>query len=226
MLHMKYDWILFDADETLFYFDAFKGLQLMFSRYNVAFSDADFKQYELINRPLWVQYQNGDISASELQQTRFREWAKKLKTTEQQLNDDYMQAMADICEVLPGTTSLIHSLNGRVKLGIITNGFTALQKIRLEKTGLADYFDLLVISEQVGVAKPDRRIFEYSLEKMGNPAPTSVLMVGDNPQSDILGGINAGLDTCWFNHQNQLLPENIKPTYQVSTLAELEKILV
>ena len=59
---------------------------------------------------------------------------------------------------------------------------------------------------------------------MGNPTPTSVLMVGDNPQSDILGGINAGLDTCWFNHQNQLLPENIKPTYQVST-GWLEKIL-
>ncbi|WP_318440575.1 pyrimidine 5'-nucleotidase [Photobacterium leiognathi] len=222
---MKYDWILFDADETLFSFDAFKGLELMFSRHGVAFNKTDFIEYEKINRPLWVQYQNGEISAAELQQTRFRPWAKKLNTTEQQLNDDFMNAMADICKPLLGAKSLLDSLKGKAKLGIITNGFTALQRIRLERTGFADYFDLLVISEQVGVAKPDRRIFEYSLEKMGNPTPSRVLMVGDNPQSDILGGINAGFDTCWFNHQNQPQPENITPTYQVATLIELEKIL-
>ncbi len=121
---MKYDWILFDADETLFSFDAFKGLVLMFSRHGVAFDKTDFIEYEKINRPLWVQYQNGEISAAELQQTRFRPWAKKLNTTEQQLNDDFMNAMADICKPLPGAKSLLDSLKGKAKLGIITNGFT------------------------------------------------------------------------------------------------------
>ncbi|KJG84508.1 hypothetical protein RN24_17845, partial [Yersinia pestis subsp. microtus bv. Ulegeica] len=68
---MKYQWILFDADETLFHFDAYQGLKLMFSRFNVEFSAQDFDHYQLVNKPLWVDYQDGKISATQLQNTRF-----------------------------------------------------------------------------------------------------------------------------------------------------------
>ena len=90
---------------------------------------------------------------------------------------------------MPGAVSLLNALKGKAKLGIITNGFTALQQIRLERTGLRDYFDLLVISEQVGVAKPDRRIFDYTFEQMKQPPRDRVLMVGDTAESDILGAV-------------------------------------
>lgn len=78
---MKYDWILFDADETLFHFDAFKGMQLMFARKGVEFTEQDFHQYQEVNKPLWVDYQNGDITAAQLKHTRFAGWAEKLDTT-------------------------------------------------------------------------------------------------------------------------------------------------
>lgn len=91
-------------------------------------------------------------------------------------------------------------------MGIITNGFTSLQQTRLERTGLRDHFDLLIISEEVGVAKPDARIFDYALAQAGNPDRARVLMVGDTAESDIRGGVNAGLATCWFNPINASCP--------------------
>ncbi|WP_076412214.1 pyrimidine 5'-nucleotidase [Shewanella sp. UCD-KL12] len=223
---MKYQWILFDADETLFHFDAFKGLQLMFSRFDVDFSLSDFKIYQEVNKPLWVDYQDGKISACELQNTRFQSWAEKLSVPTQHLNSGFLAAMADICSLLPGAKELIEALTGKVQMGIITNGFTELQTIRLERTGLLQSFSPVVISEEVGVAKPDVAIFEHALGHMNNPVREKVLMVGDNPHSDIQGGLNAGFDTCWLNSDGQAIPEGITPHYQVGSLSELQNLLL
>lgn len=222
----NWDWILFDADDTLFHFDAFAGLQRLFQQYDVQFSRADYDDYQAINKPLWVDYQNGAISALQLQHQRFESWAAKLDVTAQELNGGFLSAMAEICTPLAGAVDLLNTLKGRVKMGIITNGFTALQQARLERTGFLGVFDLLVISEQVGHAKPHPAIFDYALTQMGNPPRERVLMVGDNPDSDILGGINAGLATCWLNADGRAQPEGINPTWQVTTLKELQDKLV
>lgn len=221
----EWDWILFDADDTLFHFDAFAGLQRLFQQYDVVFSPDDYQEYQSVNKPLWVEYQNGAITALQLQHQRFQGWADKLNVTPLDLNNGFLSAMGELCLPLTGAVNLLNSLKGKVKMGIITNGFTALQQVRLERTGFLDYFDLLVISEQVGHAKPHPAIFDYALEKMGQPPRERVMMVGDNPDSDILGGMRAGLATCWLNADNRLLPEGIKPDWQVATLSELQDIL-
>lgn len=222
----KYEWILFDADETLFHFDAYGGLQLMFSRFGVEFTKPDYDEYQAVNKPLWVEYQGGSITAQQLQHQRFNLWANKLQVTTQNLNSGFLAAMAEICVPLDGAISLLNSLRGKAKLGIITNGFTDLQEARLKRTGLREHFDVLVISEQVGIAKPHRGIFEHALKIMGIQAREQVLMVGDNPDSDILGGMNAGLDTCWLNVDNRPISNGITPQYQVATLKELEYLLL
>lgn len=222
----NYSWILFDADDTLFHFDAFSGLKLMFSLYDVTFTPQDYAEYESINRALWIEYQNGAINAEELQTRRFITWADQLQCRPQVLNHAFLEAMAEICVPLDGAISLLNALKGQAKLGIITNGFTNLQQTRLERTGLTEYFELLVISEQVGFAKPHPGIFDHSLAIMGHPTRDQVLMVGDNPDSDILGGLNAGLQTCWLNRHNKLLPNGIVPHYEVRSLKELEHLLV
>ena len=219
---MRYQWILFDADETLFHFDAFAGLQLMFSRHDYPFDSTEYAYYQSINLPLWQQYQQGDISAKQLQVNRFTPWAAKLNTSAAALNSAFMQAMADICTPLPGATELITALKGRVKLGIITNGFTELQHIRLARTGFADIFSPLVISEQVGVAKPHIDIFNHAFALMEHPPKQQILMVGDNPHADIQGGINAGIDTCWLNRHGAARPEGITPHKEVNSLAQLQ----
>ncbi len=222
---MNWDWIFFDADETLFTFDSFGGLQRMFLDYSVTFTADDFQDYQAVNKPLWVEYQNGAISALQLQHQRFEGWAAKLNVPAGDLNEAFLNAMAEICTPLPGALSLLKTLKGKAKLGIITNGFTALQEIRLERTGLRDYFDLLVISEQIGVAKPHPAIFDYALEQAGNPARSRVLMVGDTAESDILGGMNAGLSTCWLNAHQRTLPDGVEPTWTVTSLGELEQLM-
>ncbi len=222
---MKWDWIFFDADETLFTFDAFGGLQRMFLDYSITFTPKDFQDYMAVNKPLWVDYQDGKISALQLQHQRFESWADRLSVPAGALNQAFLNAMAEICTPLPGALSLVQALKGRAKMAIITNGFTALQQIRLERTGMRDYFDLVVISEEVGVPKPDRRIFDHTLSLAGEPNRSRVMMVGDTLESEILGGINAGLTTCWLNsHGREALP-GIKPDWQVASLSELEQRL-
>lgn len=223
---MQYKWILFDADDTLFHFDACQGLKQMFSRFDIDFTEPDFHHYQTVNKPLWVDYQDGRITAEQLQHRRFAGWAERLAVSTQRLNSEFLAAMADICAPLPGARELIAALHGKAQLGIITNGFTELQQVRLERTGLKDAFSTLVISEQVGMAKPDPGIFEHALALMGHPPREQVLMVGDNPHSDIQGGLNAGIHTCWLNTDGKAAPQGISPHYQVSSLHELHKLLL
>lgn len=222
---MNYEWILFDADETLFHFDAYAGMQRMLGAYGVEWEERHFEEYQVVNRPLWVDYQDGRITAAQIQERRFAAWAERLQVCPLSLNSAFLSAMADICRPLEGAVSLLQSLQGRVRMGIITNGFGELQQIRLERTGLAHHFELLVISEVVGAPKPHPEIFRYALEKMGNPAPDRVLMVGDNPDTDIFGGIQAGLDTCWINWKGKPAPPGIVPDHEVTSLRQLEDLL-
>jgi 5'-nucleotidase len=221
-----YEWILFDADETLFHFDSFTGLQRTIAAFGSHFTEQDYQDYQVINKALWTNYQNSKITAKQLQHQRFNRWADRLNVSPQSLNSAFLSTMADISTPLEGARSLLNSLKDKIKLGIITNGFTELQKARLERTELKNHFDIVVISEEVGFAKPHPGIFNHALTKMGSPARTQVLMVGDTLESDIQGGINAGLDTCWLNRNNRIALEDIRPNYQVSSLKELEALLL
>lgn len=221
-----YEWVIFDADETLFHFDALSGLQIMFNHFGIQFTKQNYEAYQKINKPLWLHYHKGLISAEQLQHTRFKAWASRLNVSTQLLNNAFLEVMADICTPIEGAIHLLSALKNKVKLGIITNGFTKLQQARLEKTGLEKYFELLVISEEIGVAKPHVDIFNHAVSRMNNPARELVLMVGDNLDTDIVGGINAGLDTCWFNMHKNARPKHIKPTFQVASLIELKTLLL
>ena len=222
----NFSWVLFDADDTLFHFNAFAGLQHLLAQFSVVFNETDYAEYEQVNKPLWVEYQNGRITAEQLQHQRFTSWATRLNCSPKDLNSSFISIMAQICTPIEGVVSLLNALRNKVKLGIITNGFTQLQQARLERTGLKSYFDILVISEQVGVAKPHKAIFAHALFLMGNPKPSEVLMVGDNPDSDIIGGNNAGFHTCWFNQHQKEPPQGIVPHYEVASFKQLHDLLL
>lgn len=223
---MKYSWVLFDADDTLFHFDSFSGLQLMFSKFDINFTKADFDIYQIVNRQLWIDYQNNKVTAEQIKQTRFESWSNKLGVSTNILNKAFLNSMAEICVPIDGADKLLNCIHGKSKIGIITNGFTDLQEVRLQKNNLRHYFELLIISEEVGYAKPHQKIFEHAITEMGYPEPNSVLMVGDNIDSDIIGGVNAGFDTCWFNAHNKVKPKHISPKYQISSLHELVQIIL
>ena len=221
----QYDWFLFDADETLFSFDAQAGLAQMFAKYGVAFSEADYLEYQALNQPLWNAYQAGQIDANQLQSRRFAHWAARLEVDALELNRVFIAIMAEVCQPLEGARALLECVAEHGKVGIVTNGFTDLQEARLAQTGFTDLIDLVVISEQVGVAKPDPKIFAYALTQMQHDTPERVLMTGDNPHSDVLGAQRSGLHACWLNPTDVPCPLPTPPHYTVNSLTALQQLL-
>ena len=104
---------------------------------------------------------------------------------------------------LEGVLDTLQQLRSKVRMGIITNGFSVPQRGRLGKLGWSEWFEPLVISDEIRVTKPDPAIFQHTLSLMGQPDPARVLMVGDNPKTDIAGAAAQGLATCWYNPERQ-----------------------
>lgn len=122
---MKWDWIFFDADETLFTFDSFTGLQRMFLDYSVTFTAEDFQDYQAVNKPLWVDYQNGAITSLQLQHARFQSWAERLNVAPGLLNDAFIRMRFAgrlksvlLLMVLPRYNKLVWSAPGCASISI------------------------------------------------------------------------------------------------------------
>lgn len=221
---MKYQWILFDADETLFSFNSYLGLKPMMARYGIDFTPQHYAEFQSVNQPLWVAYQNQEITAEELQRTRFAKLAIQTGQDPLVLNRELMAEMATASLPLDNTVTTLQALEGKVKMGIITNGFRALQQKRLKHTQTEHFFEIVVVSEDVGVAKPDKRIFDYAFAQMENVDKSQVLMVGDTLESDILGGNLSGIDSCWFNLHKKTNLTPIQPTYEIHSMLDLINI--
>jgi FMN phosphatase YigB (HAD superfamily) len=116
-------------------------------------------------------------------------------------------------------------LHQRFRLALITNGLHDVQRPRLENSPIRDFFEMVAISEEIGAAKPDPRFFDYVLQKIGNPSRSDVLVIGDSLTSDIQGGMNAGLDTCWYNPSGIPADPRFKPTYEIQTYSQLVDLL-
>lgn len=222
---MKYQWILFDADETLFSFNSYLGLKAMLARYAIDFSEQDYQAFQAVNKPLWVAYQNNEITAQDIQTRRFAKLSAQTGVPPLKLNQELMMEMALVSKPLDGVIAMLNALHGKVKMGIITNGFTELQQKRLDNTKTSHFFEIVVVSEQIGAAKPDRQVFEYAFALMDEFDKTKVLMVGDTLASDILGGNNAGIDTCWLNQSGKENDTDIKPTYEINAIEQLIEIV-
>lgn len=226
MLVNQFDCILFDVDETLFEFDAYQGLRQVFAQYHVDFTLGDYHTYQSVNKPLWVAYQQQEITAEQLKVQRFAHWAERITVPASTLNQQFLQAMALTCRPLAGAQSLLEQLAPKVRLGIITNGFVDLLHARLNSTGFDRYFQVLTVSEQFGVAKPAPAIFHHTLAQLPGSSAARTLMVGDTPESDIAGGINAGMKTCWLDNGDKSLPAELLPDWRVNSLAELQQLLL
>lgn len=227
---MKYEIIIFDADETLFDFkksekEAFKNTILKF---NMDYDENyHLKIYKEINTAIWKEFEEGLITQEKLKIERFKRLSNKLGIDfdEALFAKSYMEHLADASFLYDGTTDLIESLNKTHRLSIVTNGLTAVQDKRIRKSTIAKYFDTIVISEEILIAKPNPEIFEHALKNMDAIDKSKILMVGDSLSSDIQGGINFGIDTCWYNPNKVINKTSIKPTYEISNFLELKALL-
>jgi HAD superfamily hydrolase (TIGR01549 family) len=105
-------------------------------------------------------------------------------------------------ELYPGAKQVLERIAPVAALGLVTNGLSAVQRARIDRLELAQYFQAIVISAEVGTSKPGTEIFDLAFDQLANPPKESALMVGDSLSSDIQGGVNYGIATCWYNpHQ-------------------------
>lgn len=227
---MKYEIIVFDADETLFDFrrserDAFKNTMLEF---DIEYDESHhLKIYQEINTVIWKEFEEGLITQKKLKTERFKRLSDALKAgfDENKFAESYIKHLANASFPFSEGIELVESLHKNYRLTIVTNGLKDVQNHRIRKSVIGNYFEDIVISEEVEVSKPDPRIFQHALDNLKHTDKSKVLMVGDSLTSDIQGGINFGIDTCWFNPNKVENTTGIKPTYEISNLMELRDIL-
>ena len=226
---MKYRWLLFDADGTLFDYDKAEAyaLRTTFREFGLEYEPDYLDVYRPINAQIWRDFEKGLISAESVKADRFQQLfdAIGVERDAQSFSTRYLENLGDSAELIEGAENLIRRLHGRVGLMLITNGLQEVQRSRLARSAIADYFAGMVISEEVGSAKPHRDIFDAAFARMGGPRKEDVLLIGDSLTADIRGANDYGIDACWYNPAGRTPGSDLRISYEISRLQELLNIL-
>lgn len=226
----KYNCIMMDIDNTLLDFDAAerKALLETLQQFSLPCDEAAVSRYHEINSSLWGELNKGKIRRDKLVVERFDRFVKEVgaaaKATE--LNRAYTEHLATHADVIPGAEEALQELAEVATMIAVSNGTESVERGRLKLSGFEKYFDDIFISEAVGVSKPNPKIFQIAMRKLGIEHSDKVLVVGDSLSADIQGGVNAGLDTCWVNMNGLENESGLTPTYEVKALSELYPIVM
>ncbi|ARJ51599.1 YjjG family noncanonical pyrimidine nucleotidase [Staphylococcus lutrae] len=228
---MRYKAILFDFDDTLVDFhdaEVYAYGHLM-KTYRVPKHLHDYNRFKTINQNHWEAFQRGEISKSEVLSHRFIETFDTYGMTVDGAEADVIfrdgLATAPI-KWLEGMEWLLEKLYTRYALAIVTNGVTDTQERRIARTNLEEIMDYIFISDKVGVQKPHVGFFNSVFEMFPQYQKEDFLIVGDSLTSDIQGGLNAGIDTCWLNHRQLSNQTGIQPTYTIESTKALAELLL
>lgn len=227
---MKYEVILFDADDTLFDFKKTEdyAFNKLLENFNITKDSKMCREtYNKINSKLWEDFEKGLITSDALKVERFARFIEELNENHDanEFSNKYVEFLGEGSFIFEEAFELLEHLKENYRLAIITNGLAKVQNNRIRKSEIANYFEDFIISDEIKIAKPDARIFEHALKSLNHIDKSKVLMVGDSLSSDIKGGQNFGIDTCWFNIKGIENSSDIKPTYEIKNILELKDII-
>lgn len=229
----NYRWLLLDADNTLFDFNAAEEFSLTRTliRFGAAPTAEVKARYRAINSALWQDYDQGKITQEALGPSRFRllfqDPAFQGEPGDpEQWSSFFLHCLADCPTLLPGAESLCRRLSDRYILSLTTNGIPYVQRRRLKNSPLARYFgDRVFVSGEMGCRKPEKAYFDAVLSALGVGSQRGkVLVIGDSLSSDIKGAFNSRLDSVWLRNPG-VKPGVMKPTFEVDSLAQLAQLL-
>ncbi len=228
-----YRHIFFDLDNTLwdFNYNSVETLREMFSEWisprTDACEDEFVRVYEKINHGLWERYRSGEVSREEVAVTRFAMTLKHFGIEDDALSatlsEAYIHRSPRKTRLVSGAEEVLEILRHQFHLHIITNGFMEVQIPKIEFSGLGGYFETITISEECGCLKPCRKIFEFAMGKAGAVVNES-LMVGDDPEGDVKGAREVGMDAIFYNISGAAAPP--EALYIINDLRELLPILM
>jgi len=224
---MSYTWLLFDVDDTLFDYPLAetKALRSTFEQFGQDYRAEYLKIYQVFNRQVWGEFERGETKAAELRLKRFRLLFNEIgiPIDSQEFSQRYLENLTQASELLPGAAEVLKALSGHYHIGLVTNGLKEVSRPSLENSAIRPFIEKIFISEEMGVAKPAAGFFESVFQEIGQPPKNQVLIIGDSLASDMQGGINFGIDTCWFNPVGKTT--DVPVTYMVNSLGQLLDIL-
>ncbi len=222
--------VLFDLDHTLF--DTESSELAAFDATLVSAGVVDprrhLETYISINRALWAGVERGEVTPNEVAVARFVQLVAvlDLDADPHQLADTFLGELGANGDLYPGARALIDRLAIDVEMALITNGVGRVQRDRLQRLGLADHFSAVVISGEVGTSKPGTDIFDLTFRQLGRPRRETAVMIGDSLTSDIRGGRDYGIATCWYNPNHTTRGPNDDCTFEVHDLEDIAELLL
>ena len=223
---MRYDTVLFDADDTLLDFktSSDEALAKTLARLGLPFAPGDAQAYDEINLALWRQFERGEIDKDFIYPERFRRFLapRGLAGRAEEANEFYMLRLAEGGYRMAHSEEVLQRLYGKCGLYVVTNGDTAVQVGRMGRSGLLKYLSGNFISEQLGCKKPEPAFFDRVFAAIGEEKRKSAILVGDSLSSDMQGGRNAGVATCFLGPREQA---DSRCDYVIGDLLELPAIL-
>lgn len=223
------DVVFFDADDTLLDFRRSEAAAIAktLAKLEIEPDEGVIALYSAINAEHWRMLERGEITRSKLQTRRFDILFDRLglERDSRFTQSIYENFLAQGFFLIPGAVELLESLSAKYRLYLLSNGAVKIQASRLEGSGIKGYFRDIFVSQSIGYNKPSGELFDYCFERIPDFSPESAIIVGDSLSSDIQGGINAGIHTCWFNPKKLPLIGEIKPEFEISALSELPELL-
>lgn len=225
----NYNTILFDADGTLFDFKRSEreALQKVFAKHNYILDENVKETYHRINYFLWEQYELGAIDRNMVIYTRFVKLFEEIGIDGDGITfeDEFQEILGGEHALIEGAIEVLEYLYPKYELYVVTNGVTKTQMRRLMDSNLNKYFKDIFVSETTGYQKPMREYFDCCFERIPKLDISKTIIIGDSISSDIKGGNNAGIDTCWFNYHNVPKEAHLRIDYEIKNLKELYHIL-
>ena len=224
-----YSILLFDADNTLFNFDA--GNRRAFSEVcricHLPDTDELFHVYEAVNAEMWSAFDRGECTKNFLVVERFRLFLERagLQADPVQCNKIHLSTLATNTVLLPHALEVCRTLAQTHSLYIVTNAVAAVQKARLAASDLRPYITDAFISEDAGASKPSAAYFDYVFSRIPGITRENCLLIGDSPSSDLQGANNYGIPCCWYNPRGLARPDGMRIDYEIRDLPELLPIV-
>ncbi len=221
--------VLLDVDNTILDFQTAEAsaISKTLRDLGVEPTEAVIRRYSEINLSQWELLEEGLLTREQVLVRRFELLFAELgvRASGKRARDIYEDSLCIGHWFLPGAEELLRELYGRYRLYIVSNGTGKVQEERLKSAGIGKYFEEVFISEQIGANKPDRVFFDRCFARIPGFDRSRALVVGDSLTSDIRGGINAGVRTCWFNPAGKPGRPDIVPDFEIRALSELPTLL-
>ena len=224
-----YRFLFLDLDDTILDFHKAEAIAIAktFRKSGLPDTPEMIEHYSRVNHRQWELLNAGKITRDEVLTSRFEILFQEsgIRADVGQVLEDYEHFLAIGHYFLPGALETLQYLSQKYNLYIASNGTAPVQDGRLKSAGILPLFQDVFISQRLGANKPSREFFELAAARIPDYSPKEALMIGDSLTSDIQGGVNAGIDTCWYNPKGLPLPDSPKPTYVIGALTELMKLL-